>query len=129
MLENEKGPLSVSENGVPHTYFALEPQSADMETTNGTGTGSHDNFALSLEEETGCVASVTNSDLRPIEDRPYLKHVILDETQTYFENPISRELEDDIHQYQAIGQTISTTCVEDEHTNHNYFMLEKETEQ
>ena len=131
VLENEKGPRSVTENGVPHTYFAIEKgesESADIGTTIRTYEGSHDNFSMNLEEESGCVASGTNFDPGPNEVGVYLKYNILDETQPYFENPLSTELEDDIHQYQAMDQPVATTCAQGEHSKHDYFILEKETE-
>ena len=114
-----------------HDYFVLEKgqsQSNDKETTIGIGAESHDYFVLSKEESAGD-SNGNNSASKPKDGKAGLKHDTHGEIQneindhTYFENPLLTELEDDIHQYQAMDQRNSN--IEPENTNHDYFILGK----
>ena len=117
-----------------HNYFVLEkdePMLADSGTKSGNDLDSHEYFVLSKEEAAGD-ANTSNSVARTEDVDTHLKHEANDETQndvkdhTYFENPLSTECEDDLHQYQAMSQRVSNTCIGVENTNHDYFVLEKE---
>ena len=132
-LESENEPTSDSKGVDSHNYFVLEksePKSNDdAGTTTGTDVESNDYFVLTKEEAVGDV-NASNSIARTKEVDTHLKHEAHIKTQkdvkdhTYFENPLSTECEDDLHQYQTMGQRFSSTEFED--TNHDYFVLEKE---
>ena len=130
--QSENEPPVNSTTVAGHDYFVLEKgqsQSNDQGTTTGTDTESHDYFVLS-KEEFACNANGNNSFSKPKDFGTGLKHDIHNGTQndvndhTYFENPLSTEFEDDIHQYQRMDQRSSN--IEPENRNHDYFILEKE---
>ena len=129
---SENEPPENSKEVASHDYFVLEKSQSqlnDQETTAGTDAESHDYFVLSKEESIGDTNG--NNSVPKLRDcKADFKHDTRGETHndvndhTYFENPFLTELEDDIHQYQAMDQRISN--IEPENTNHDYFILEKE---
>ena len=133
VLEHSKNePPEDSVEVVGHDYFVLEKgpsQSNNQGMATGTDAESHDYFVLSKEESAGD-SNGNNSASKPKDGKADLKYDTHGEIQndvndhTYFENSLSTELEDDIHQYQGIEQRISNTEPENI-ANHGYFILEK----
>ena len=120
-----------------HNYFVLEndqPHADDLRTSrDSSDEGSHDYFVLSKEGTADNTAG-SNSVLQPKDGddnakqntQPGICRNDLND-HTYFENPLSSELDNDTHQYQVMGQRISTDEPEiSENVNHDYFILQQE---
>lgn len=120
-----------------HNYFVLkkdEPQANDLGTSRSSADEvSYDYFVLDKE---GSACGTTGSNIFQRNDgdddkkqktqdathRDYLNE------NPYFENPLSQQLENGTHQYQKMGQRISTNEPEaSKNISHGYFILQRQS--
>ena len=134
ILEQSQNKNQADSAGIAcHNYD--EPHANDLGTSrDSTDEGSHDYFVLSKEGTAGNTAG-RNSVFQPKDGDDNPKQNTQAGTRrndfndhTYFENPLSSELDNDTHQYQAMGQRISTDEPEiSKSVNHDYIILQQET--
>ena len=132
ILEQSQNKIQADSAGSAcHNYFVLDHLGTSRDSTDE---GSHDYFVLSKEGTAGNKAG-SNSVFQPKDGDDNPKQNTQAGTRrnnfndhTYFENPLSSELDNDTHQYQVMGQRISTDEPEiSENVNHDYFILQQET--